>query len=130
MVKGRRPKPPHLRLVDGTHRPTRHGKADDVRATIEKEGTLFGPLKMPGYFKTNARAAWKQYITPAHWLDASREAAAIAFCELFQELRLAPTNFPASKHTQLRGYMADLGLTDQRRRTVVVQPERDEFFDD
>ncbi|BBC00202.1 hypothetical protein [Bradyrhizobium elkanii] len=97
---------------------------------IEKDGSLFGAPKMPGYFKTHARAAWKQYIVPAHWLDASREPAAIAFCELFQEMRLAPSRFQASKHTQLRGYMADLGLTDQRRRPVVPGPERDEFFDD
>lgn len=27
-------------------------------------------------------------------------------------------------------YLADLGLTDHRRRAVVVEPEADEFFDE
>lgn len=130
MVKGRRPKPPHLRLVDGTHRPARHGDVDEVRAAVEREAHGFGPLKMPAYLKGEACVAWKRYIAPARWLDASREPSAIAFCELYQEMRRAPASFPASKHTQLRGYMADLGLTDERRRPIAEKADRDEFFDD
>ncbi|RTE92446.1 hypothetical protein D6B98_13025 [Bradyrhizobium sp. LVM 105] len=130
MVKGRRPKPPHLRLVDGTHRPTRHGREADVRAAVERDAHGFGSLKMPSYLKGEARAAWKRYIEPAHWLDASREPSAIVFCELYQEMRRAPASFPASRHAQLRGYMADLGLTDERRRPVAEKCVRDEFFDD
>lgn len=130
MTKGRRPKPPHLRLVDGTHRPTRHGSEAEARVAIERDAQGFGPLKMPAYLKGQARAAWRRYIAPAQWLDASREPSAIAFCELYHEMRCAPASFPASKHTQLRGYMADLGLTDERRRPVREKAERDEFFDD
>jgi hypothetical protein len=74
--------------------------------------------------------AWKRYIAPAYWLDASREPSAIAFCELWQEMRLAPTAFQAAKHSQLRGYMSDLGLTDLRKRPTVKHQERDEHFDD
>ena len=73
-------------------------------------------------------AAWKKYIEPAGWLDASREPAAIAFCELWQEFRFAPTSFPASKHGQLRAYMSELGLTDERNRSESDDPT-DEFFD-
>lgn len=126
MTKGRKPKPAHLRLVDGTHRSDRHGDA----GKLGNAAAAFGPLRMPPYFKRQARAAWQRYIAPASWLDASREPAAIAFCELWQELRLAPASFQAAKHSQLRAYMADLGLTDERNRQAEASKEADEFFDD
>jgi hypothetical protein len=71
---------------------------------------------MPTGFKGEAAKAWKRYIASAGWLDSTREAAAIAFCELWQEFRFAPTSFPASKHGQMRAYMSELGLTDERNR--------------
>jgi len=86
---------------------------------------------MPSGMKGEAAKAWKRYIVPAGWLDATREAAAIAFCELWSEFRFNPTGFPASKHGQLRAYMSELGLTDERNRTEDgTQKEKDEFFDD
>jgi hypothetical protein len=130
MARGRRPKPPHLRLIDGTHRPTRHGSAPQARAAVEATASRFGPLTTPKDLKGEARSAWIRYIAPANWLDASRAPAAIAFCLLWQEMLLAPTRFQAAKHAQLRGYSADLGLTDQRRRNVEREQPRDEFFDE
>ena len=81
------------------------GVKSEVREAVAASVANFGPLCRPLHFKRLAREAWKQYIEPATWLDASREASAIAFCELWQELRSAPMSFPAAKHTQLRGYM-------------------------
>lgn len=130
MTKGRKPKLPHLRLVEGTHRADRHGPEKDARAGIAAASSAFGPLEMPKHLKGAAKEAWARYIAPAHWLDGSRGAAAIAFCELWSQLRMAPAQFPAAKHTQLRGYMADLGLTDERKRPKAALEERDEFFDD
>ncbi len=133
MTRGRKPKAPHLRLIQGTHRDDRHGVEAEVREAVAASATSFGPLCRPAHFKRLARTAWKQYIEPAIWLDASREASAIAFCELWQELRSAPTSFPSAKHTQLRGYMSDLGLTDKRKRPVADaknEKEKDEHFDD
>lgn len=86
-------------------------------------------MERSSYLKGFAKEAWARYISPATWLDASREPAAIAFCLLWSEMRSAPAQFPAAKHTQLRGFMADLGLTDQRRRPAATDPERDEFFE-
>jgi hypothetical protein len=58
-----------------------------------------------------------------------REPAAIAFCELWQEFRFAPTSFPASKHGQMRAYMSELGLTDERNRVLdAAKDEEDEGF--
>jgi hypothetical protein len=79
--------------------------------------------------KAEGVKAWKRYIEPASWLDGSKEAAAIAFCELWQEFRFAPTSFPASKHGQMRAYMSELGLTDERNRVGSDEkPKEDDGF--
>jgi len=131
-ARGAKPKAAHLRLVDGTHRKTRHGEVADAQEAVEKSATAFGKLSRPTHLKGHGLAAWKKYIEPAGWLDASREPAAIAFCELWQEFRFAPVSFPAAKHGQLRAYMSELGLTDERNRTLDERKnkEKDEHFDD
>ena len=128
--RGAKPKPAHLRLVDGTHRTTRHGAEAKAKESIEASAATFGKLIRPKQLKGDGLAAWKRYIDPASWLDASREPAAIAFCELWQEFRFCPTGFPASKHGQLRAYMSELGLTDERNRGDNDDKDKDEFFDD
>jgi hypothetical protein len=131
MVRGRKPTPPHLRPIEGTHRPHRHEIESKAREAVATSAANFGPLRLPAQFKRFAREAWKKYIEPANWLDASRQPAAIAFCELWQELRSAPTSFPAARHSQMRAYMSELGLTDQRKLPPVGQQnEKDEHFDD
>lgn len=129
-TRGAKPKPAMLRLVDGTNNVTRHGTQDEVREKAEKAVLAFGKLERPKSLKGPAAAAWKRYIDPAGWLDGSREAAAIAFCELWAEFQRMPAMFPASKHGQLRAYMAELGLTDERNRGDAGKEEPDEFFDD
>ena len=130
-TRGAKPKPASLRLVDGTHRNTRHGEEGASKAAVEAAAEVFGPLAQPAGLKGEGLKAWKRYIKPAAWLDGSKEAAAIAFCELWQEFRFAPTSFPASKHGQMRAYMAELGLTDERNRKPVENGKpKDEFFDD
>lgn len=128
--RGAKPKPAHLRLVDGTNNVTRHGSERDLRKTVEETVQKFGKLLRPKHLKGDGLVAWKRYIEPADWLDGSKEPAAIAFCELWQEFRFAPTSFPASKHGQMRAYMSELGLTDERNRVAQDKPNKDEFFDD
>lgn len=127
---GAKPKPVKLRLVDGTQRTTRHGSEEDARASVEKATSKFGKLAKPAYLKGQAAWAWTRYIQPAFWLDASREGIAIAFCELWKEFRSDPERFPASKHGQMRAYMSELGLTDERNRGGDEDKDRDEFFND
>lgn len=129
-IRGAKPKPAMLRLVDGTRNPTRHGSETKLREAAEAPAESFGKLVRPKGMKGEGLAAWKRYIEPAYWLDGSREAAAIAFCELWQEFRFAPTRFPASKHGQMRAYMSELGLTDERNRVEKERDDKDEFFDD
>jgi phage terminase small subunit len=128
-TRGAKPKPAHLRLVDGTTNVTRHGPESDARDQVERAAASFGKLARPKHLRAEALAAWKRYIEPAGWLDASREAAAIAFCELWQEFRNNPRGFPASKHGQLRAYMGELGLTDERNRGDSGKEEPDEFLE-
>lgn len=127
---GVKPKPAFLRVVDGTHRNTRHGDSSEAKEQAEQSANVFGKPAKPKHLKGEAAHAWKRYIQPAYWLDGSKEAAAIAFCELWQEFRFAPTSFPASKHGQMRAYMSELGLTDERNRLGSDDKPKDEFFDE
>lgn len=129
-TRGAKPKPVKLRLVDGTTNVTRHGSEASARERVERADRAFGGLVRPKHLKGDGLTAWKRYIEPAAWLDASREPAAIAFCELWQEFRFCPTGFPAAKHGQLRAYMSELGLTDERNRDDDDDKDKDEFFDD
>lgn len=126
---GAKPKPKHLRLIDGTRNATRHGSEGQLREEVEAALSAFGKLKKPASLKGVAATAWKKFIEPAAWLDGSREPAAIAFCELWKEFMFNPTGFPASKHGQMRAYMSELGLTDERNRgDHGSKKEEDEFF--
>jgi hypothetical protein len=131
-TRGAKPKAAHLRLVDSTHRSARHGKAEETKKKVEAVVENFGRLtKPPSWLKGKALGAWKKWIAPAHWLDGSREPAAIAFCELWGEFESGPKFFPAAKHGQLRAYMSELGLTDERnRKDGDGGKEKDEFFGD
>jgi hypothetical protein len=130
-TRGAKPKPAHLRIVDGTTNVTRHGPETRARKAVEKASSEFGKPVMPQGMKGDAAKAWKRYIAPAFWLDAGREPAAIAFCELWSEFRFNTTGFPASKHGQMRAYMSELGLTDERNRVADGKNEEpDEFFGD
>lgn len=129
-ARGAKPKAAHLRLIDGTHRLTRHGDQAEAKGKIEAAIADFGKMQLPKELRGEAKAAWKRYIEPASWLDASREAAAIAFCELWSEFRFRPTGFTSAKHGQMRAYMSELGLTDERNRLEKAKEAKDEFFDD
>ena len=120
-TRGAKPKPARLRVVSGTHRADRHGDAAAVEERAAGSAEAFGPLRMPADLTGDAAEASLYGVLglhpdTAHWLDASREAAAIAFCELWAEFRGNPLGFIASRHGQLRAYMNELGLTDERNR--------------
>ena len=128
-TRGAKPKPAHLRIVDGTNNVTRHGPEAKAKKAIDEARTSFGPLEFPKALKGEAAKAWKRYIAPAGWLDGSKEPAAIAFCELWAQFMESPAHFVAAKHGQLRAYMSELGLTDERNRSATDDGEQDEFDD-
>jgi phage terminase small subunit len=129
-VRGVKPMPAVLRIVNGTHRRDKHGDIDQAKADIKSSEESFGPLIKPKGLSPEADKCWKRMITPARWLDGSKEVAAQAFCELYAEWSRGPEHFPGNKHGQMRAYMSDLGLTDSRNRGKIEKKEKDEFFDD
>lgn len=127
--RGRKPKPPQLRIVDGSFREDRHGKKAEAANSAAVSAAAFGKLERPKWLKGEARKAWDEYIAPATWLDGARAPAAIVFCELWAEFRDAPSRMVASRVAQLRNTMSDLGLTDVRNRTLPADDnDDDEFF--
>lgn len=114
-TRGRRPKCPALHLVEGTHRTSRHGPPSEAAEAP-------AGLKRPTWLKGDARKAWDFWIAPAYWLDTFHEPAAIAFAHLWGEFRRNQDAFSASKHSQLRAYQQELGLTDHRRRQTPQKP--------
>jgi hypothetical protein len=125
--RGRKPTPTKLRLILGGHRPTRHDVGDQG---VSPTGPRFNPPRKPASLKGVAAKAWQRYIAPATWLDITREPAAIAFCELWAEFIERPAVFPAAKHSQMRAYMGELGLTDERNRPPSGADTNNEFFAD
>lgn len=127
-TRGARPKPANLRVVEGTHRKDRHGKEPEVAVSTESS-----PLPKPDFLTGNASAAWDRWIAPAFWLEWTRESAAIAFCFLWSEFRDSPDKFQSARHAQMRAYMSELGLTDERNRKTGDDGEKedpaDQYFD-
>ena len=87
---GAKPKPVKLRLVDGTHNVTRHGATAAAEKKAAAAEAAHGKLKKPTYLTGAAAWAWQRYIVPAGWLDATREAAAIAFCKAVTDSESLP----------------------------------------
>jgi hypothetical protein len=123
-ARGVKPKPAQLRLVDGSHRNTRHGKKEK----IEEKIVLVGKPEMPEDFCPLEAKTWDRYIACCPWLDKYKEAAAIKFCQLWVVSEERGPLFSPAQHGQLRAYMAELGLTDERNRKMPDAQKNDEFF--
>ena len=100
-------------------------RAEESRETIERSGNLFARgisrrRAARGSGRSNGRMAGRR-----------TRARGNRLCELWQEFRFCPTGFPAAKHGQLRAYMSELGLTDERNRIGGDDGKvKDEFDDD
>jgi len=100
-----------------------------IKSTAATAAAFSGSkLERPSWLKGEAKKAWVQFIEPATWIDGARAPAAIAFCALWAEFRESPTNFQSARHSQMRSYMADLGLTDERNRTAPPDVADDDLF--
>jgi len=126
---GRRPKIAKLRLVEGTRDATRHPSEQELIEQAKRAKEAFRKPVKPDHLTGEAEWAWNRYIVPCWWLDGSREAVAIGFCELWKEFRRSPVEFSSPRHGQLRAYMQELGLTDERNRIVHGENQEDEFLD-
>lgn len=104
-----RPTPNHLKIENGTYRPSRHGAKDEPRNAIYPE--------IPDYFDDELVKVWSQtqsYLEPLNYIDLTDVAALEVYCKLLYESRVNP-DITATKLTLLRHTAADLGLTPSSR---------------
>ena len=92
---------------------------------VETAMTSFLPLEKPDHLGPEASAIWDRLIAPAGWLDGSKHSGAVAFCVLWGEFMSNPSDFGAAKHGQMRAYLSELGLSDERRRTISDDGDND-----
>jgi hypothetical protein len=126
-MRGRKPKPLHLHLVDGTRRTTRHGTERAVREAVAKASARapFPKLTRPPHLSGDALTAWRRCIAPLG-LDVSREPCALAFVELWAQFRADPKAFRPNKHAAMRAYWNRLLAS----RVTKPKVEADEHFGD
>jgi hypothetical protein len=105
-VRGAKPKPTRLHLVDGTYRPDRHPEA---------EPQPDGPIRKPAKLRGRAGELWDEFIARAHWLTWADGPKALSWCHLQAEFERSPTKMVASRIAQLRGLGSELGFDPTSR---------------
>lgn len=112
MKGGQNRKTPEQLKRDGTRRPDRHGhEADDV----DFEG---GMPHCPPSLTDEGRKVWNRVVKDlkaAGQLRKAYEAVIAAYASLYAEFLTDPSDFPATKYTQLRLLIAELGLSPVSR---------------
>lgn len=85
---GRRPKPAALRLVDGTHRPNRHGDAAEASRRVQEDRSGRTPAP-PRSLTGEARAEWRRLAESLHdrgLLTHRHRAAFAAYCQAWADM--------------------------------------------
>jgi hypothetical protein len=105
-VRGQKPKPTHLRLVQGNagHRPVPSG-----------EPVPEGAAEKPKSLKGKAAKLWDEFIAPAFWLTRADSPKALMWCHLHAEFEKSPGNMVASRISQLRALGSELGFDPASR---------------
>ena len=116
-VRGTRPKPTALRLVQGNagRRPIPQGEP--------QPGGRPKPLtKLTG----RPLVHWRNLIVPAFWLTGSDGPLAFVLVHLLAEFEANPTGMQASKVSQIRAACSSLGFDpSSRARLGTTPPVRD-----
>jgi hypothetical protein len=115
-VRGPKPKPKHLHVVDGTFNVTRHGPRDAV-GDPENDGP---PVK-PRYLKGRASKLWDEAVGVFWWLDVGDGYKLGLWCSLQSEFEDAPEKMVASRIGQLRALGSELGVDRSSRERLGVK---------
>ena len=126
-VRGRKPKPPALKVVTGNpgKRPLPEGGEVKIR-----EGELTPPRKL-----TKAQQSlWTRYINTAWWLTEHDAPKAYMWVALEAQFERAPTKMVAAMIGQLRSLGSELGLDPAARTRMAGASAKkkdptDEFFE-
>jgi len=106
-MRGRKPKPTFLHVVEGTLNVTRHADRPDTELPAGR------PVK-PKWLKRRAARIWDEYAPRMVWLGEIDSAMLAAWCSLFAEFE-ADQAMSAPRISQMRGLAAELGLTPSAR---------------
>ena len=125
-TRGRKPKPPHLRLVLG-------GKTS-TKSNARRDATTLGPAVKPKGLTAAASKCWDRTISRAHWLTYFDSDKAALWAFLQAEFEGSKGAMIAARIGQLRALGSELGLDPASRTRLGVtatQPAADaldEFF--
>lgn len=111
-VRGRKPKPTHLHLIEGTHRSDRH---HDPETEPLPEGAIEKPEKLRRAPNSTAARLWDKFIARAFWLSWADGPKAYVWCALQAEFEKAPGKMQSSRIAQLRALGSELGLDPASR---------------
>jgi phage terminase small subunit len=100
-IRGRKPKPTHLKLVTGNP-----GK----RPLPEGAPEIGGDLAKPKYLKGKAARIWDDVVGTCVWFGPADVYAIGMFCSLQAEYERGPTKMIAARIAQLRAVRSELGL--------------------
>lgn len=103
-VRGRKPKPPFLKLVTGN--PGRRPIPQDPAAS----GGEFKPIEPPVRLDGRESALWGEFIRTAGWLTAHDATTALVWVKLYAEFERNPEAMIAGKIAQLRAAASEIGL--------------------
>ena len=119
VARGRKPKPPLLRLVGGN---AGHRKIpDDVLVDMAHDNKLEPPVRL----KKREQELWNTFVRPLAWLAPSDAAMAVVFIKLLAQFERNPT-MTAARVAQLRYAASEIGATPaSRQRLAVSSPQAD-----
>jgi phage terminase small subunit len=93
MQRGAKPKPQHLKVVDGTFRP-------DRESTVEGDAVPLPPR--PKYLKGRAAKIWDEMAERMPELTEFQIAVLESFCSLKSEYERSPDAMPTSRIVEMR----------------------------
>ncbi len=112
MVRGVKPKPASLHIVNGTFEPSRHA------ARAAEEPIAAGSLAKPKHLKGRASKIWDEAAPLLTWLAEADSPTLALWCELEMEVRRSVADMTASRISQWRALASELGMTPSGRARI------------
>lgn len=110
-TRGRKPKPPDLHVISGTHRPDRHGNPEDLPAVEDRPEGLEPHRKLTA----PQQKLWDTFIKTTPWLSEYDVPRAYMWVCLQAEYDRKPAAMVAARIAQLRALGSELGLEPAAR---------------
>lgn len=129
-TRGKKPKSPHLHVVENTARKARHG---DIGENLP--GLRDGELDKPDYLRGRQSELWDE-VSPLLWWLQHEDAYKLGlWCCLQAEFEHCPDKMVAARIGQLRALGSELGMDGASRTRMGLDgaqksKAKDPFFDD